>query len=240
MCIMNVSRCKWMLFGLALALLPVQARACWYHEIMGLSEPTGIWPTASSTEPAASDVKAAVLSVTNQDSIADAAITSWMLNTAGTLGHSTNATVNSVVSKIQADVQTVAYTSTNVYIKTTGVPSHTLGSYGSDPAIPTNVNRTVDIPRTPVVNTGTKTTVGLGNIGVAVNGVAFYNPLDGMTYNNAGVWHQNANVFEASTFDNGPGHPSPIMGQTVTTSSGSAPAGNYHYHQAPSALMARA
>ena len=30
-------------------------------------------------------------------------------------------------------------------------------------------------------------------------------PRDNATYNNQGVWHQNANVFEATSFDGGPG-----------------------------------
>ncbi|HSV15098.1 MAG TPA: YHYH protein [Tepidisphaeraceae bacterium] len=237
--------------GLALVpfALPRSAIGCSLHWALGLPEPVGVWPAELATSPTApaqnstvqtdtaAAASAAIAEINAADSVNDAAVTSWLQNPNNTKGFSTNSVVNSVVNKVNADVQTVAYTSTNVYVKATGIPSHTLGSYGSDPAIPTNVNRTVDIPRNPVVNNGTKTNTGLGAIGVAVNGAVFYNAADAMSYNNANVWHQNANVFEASTFDGGPGHPSPINGQTVTTSTGTAPAGNYHYHQAPTALI---
>jgi hypothetical protein len=242
-----------------MSLMPTAAKACYYHWLLGLPEPTGDWsaapaPTDASSAVAqlesadAEDDAAVTAAISDSDAtvitadaqpatpITDPTITSWMINNT-TYGYSTNATVDSVVSKILANVQTVAYTSTDVYIKATGIPSATLGSYGSDPAIPTNVNLTYDIPRTPEVNTGTKTAVGLGTIGVAVNGVSLFNPWDGMTYNNDGYWQQNANVFEASTFDSGPGHPAPLTGKTVSTSSGTEPAGIYHYHEDPTSLL---
>ena len=54
---------------------------------------------------------------------------------------------------------------------------------------------------------GAKTATGLGNVGVMVNGVGFFNALDAQTYQNDNTWHQIANVFEATSFDTGPGHP---------------------------------
>ena len=50
----------------------------------------------------------------------------------------------------------------------------------------------------------------------------FFNASDGHTYNNQGVWTQNANVVEAASFDAAMGHPQ----QT----------GVYHYHQQPPGL----
>src|SRR5205085_4886505 len=58
-----------------------------------------------------------------------------------------------------------------------------------------------------------------------VNGVEFFNASDGHSYNNANIWHQNANVVEAPSFDTGKGHPQ----QT----------GVYHYHQSPTLLRAQ-
>jgi hypothetical protein len=214
------------------------SRACDYHWALGIPEPTGDWPAmpspAAATPSASltSAAQSAVLEVTFADSINDAAITRWMINTTGRTGHSTNATINNLVDKIQADVQTVAYNSTDVYVHATGVPSHDVGPFPGNPAAPSDRNRTVDIPRTPVVNTGARTPTGLGPIGVMVNGVAFFNASDAHSYLNQNVWHQNANVFEASSFDGGPGHPAPDQNSTTTPLTG-----NYHYHEAPLALL---
>jgi hypothetical protein len=74
----------------------------------------------------------------------------------------------------------------------------------------------------PAVQGGTKTATALGGIGFMVNGVPFFNASDGMSYQNKNIWHQNANVVEAPSFDAGKGHPQ----QT----------GVYHYHQQPALL----
>jgi hypothetical protein len=267
--------------------MPVSARACYYHWSRGLPEPTGIWPTIPSYVPNAAATNAedaiaqlqaadaqddaavtgaasnagswqisggsvvtpvamtgsgivgssAVYSVVTPQATSfaqpaispddspsiDATVTSWSLNTTNTHAYSTNSTIESDVGSYLANVQVVAYTSTDTYIKTTGLPSYNLGPFPTDPNAPTNQNLTYEITRTPTVNTGTKTATALGPIGVAVNGVAFFNAWDGMTYNNDGIWQQNANVFEASSFDQGPGHP--------------APGGTYHYHEEPTALI---
>ena len=224
--------CKLTILGLGAMLAPWQARACDYHWAVGIPEPVGLWPTLTSAggaKPVMSPADLAVAQIQAQDAINDAAVTGWMINTTNAKGHSTNATINATVSQIKADVDTVAYDATNVYVHASDIPSHDIGPFPGNPATPTNRNRTMRIPRAPVVNTGTKTAVGLGPIGVMVNGVSFFDPRDNQSYNNQGVWHQNANVFEASGFDGGPGHPAPDM-QSQTT-------GSYHYHQAPVALI---
>jgi hypothetical protein len=116
----------------------------------------------------------------------------WMLNTTNTYAYSSNSAIEADVSGILANVQVVAYTSTETYIKTTGLPSYSLGPFPTDPNTPTNQNRTFEITRTPTVNTGTKTATALGAIGVAVNGVAFFNAWDGMT-----------SSYEMKTYTNG-------------------------------------
>lgn len=226
-----------LLLGLGTTAFALRTRACDYHTLLGIPEPVGIWPTLVNTtaQPsAASAATSAMATVQAQDAIQDAAITSWMINTTGAKGHSPNATINALVSQINADVQTVAYNATDVYVHATGVPSHDVGPFSGNPAAPSDRNRTVDIPRNPVVNNGTKTNVGLGPIGVMVNGVSFFSASDAQSYNNQNVWHQNANVFEASSFDSAPGHPAPDMNSTTTPKTG-----NYHYHEAPLALLAQ-
>jgi hypothetical protein len=74
------------------------------------------------------------------------------------------------------------------------------------------------------MNNGTKTSTPLGPIGVWINGVAVFNALDAQSYNNQNIWHQNAVVVEASSFDACLGHP--------------APGGVYHHHQNPRCLYA--
>ncbi len=162
----------------------------------------------------------------------DPAITAWLVNTTNTYAYSTNTTIENAVAGILANVGTDAYSSTEVYIYATGLPSYNMGPYGSDPNLPTNQKRTFEISLTPTPAT-THTATGLGPIGMAVNGVAIFNPWDGNYYNVsnghvgtspvAGYWQQNANIFEASTFDVGPGHP--------------APGGTYHYHEEPTSLI---
>ena len=70
--------------------------------------------------------------------------------------------------------------------------------------------------------TGTPTNVGLGHIGVWTNGVSIFNPKDGMSYNNQGVWNRNALYYEGVSFDDCLGHP--------------APNGEYHHHVNPVCL----
>ena len=74
--------------------------------------------------------------------------------------------------------------------------------------------RTARIPRAPQ-QAGTHTAVGLGPVGVMVNGVAFFDPRDAQSYNNQGIWHQNANVFESNSFDGGPWAPSQGLAPSV-------------------------
>ena len=160
------------------------------------------------------------------------AVTSWKQNTTGLTGSSPNPTINAIVSAIPADVQWVAYTGTSAYVNASGVPSHPVGPFPANPAAPSNRNRTFRIPLQPQPQPGTPTATGLGAIGFMVNGVALYNAADARSYNNQNVWHQNANVVEAASFDTSPGHPAPIMNGT-----GNPVPGIYHYHQSPDLLL---
>jgi hypothetical protein len=197
-----------------------RAEACLYHLLRGMPEPTGSWPANLSTSQAISMLQAQdaaeAASFSPADSsfspagsgspTIDAYVTGWDINTTGLKGKSTNTTINAAVDTISANVQEVAYTSTNVYIKATGIPDYNIGPFGNDPNKPANDNATFDIPRNPSPAT-THTATGLGAIGVLVNGVDVFNMSDGNTYNNAGVWHNNAGYVEASSFDANNAHP---------------------------------
>lgn len=141
-----------------------------------------------------------------------------------------------------SDVQQISYSGSYVYIKGTGLASHQMGPwYQSVGKIfgnwPSNENYTRRFPVSPTVS-ATKTTNGLGALGLWVNGVALYNLLDGSSYSTSqggdvsgnpmgggggdGIWVRNAQVVEGPTFDKSNAH------QPGT--------GEYHYHSNPAAL----
>ncbi len=133
-----------------------------------------------------------------------------------------NTNPNIVDSGVETDVQAVYYNSDYVWVETTGCPSHMTGPYNGDgnPSFPNDQARTIVIPRTPTANPGSSTNdySRLGPIGYAVNGVAFYNASDNMTYNNQGVWYRNAVFFENEGFGCDRTHPAND---------------DLHYHQTP-------
>jgi hypothetical protein len=137
---------------------------------------------------------------------------SWILNWNGSTGY----------SGLPADVQRIQYSANNVYVNSSDIPLYSIGPWPTDPNTPTNQNFLFRIPRAPVENLGTKTATPLGVIGFWINGVAIFNALDAMSYLNQNVWHQNAVVVEAESFDACLGHP--------------APGGVYHHHQHPVCL----
>ena len=139
-------------------------------------------------------------------------ITSWIRNTTNLVGY----------NSIPANVQTVQYNTTDVYVSCTGVPSYTIGPWANNPNIPTNGNWIYKFTRSPTRNTGALTIVGLGHVGVFSNGVAVYNSKDAMSYNNGGNWNQDAYINEGISFDACKGHP--------------GPSGEYHHHINPSCL----
>lgn len=136
-------------------------------------------------------------------------ITAWYLNTSGYTGY----------AGLEADCQQVQYSAGFVYVGCSGIPAYSIGPWQMNPNTPSDQNYVFKIPRNPVENTGVKTATALGNIAVLVNGVTVFNALDAMSYNNQGIWHQDANHFEAASFDASGGHP--------------APGGRYHYHRRP-------
>ncbi len=136
----------------------------------------------------------------------------WVRNLTGATGY----------NSIPSNVQSIYYTTTDVYVSATCIPGYSIGPWAGNPNTPVNQNYVYKITRNPAQNTGTATNIGLGHTGVWTNGVSVYNVSDGMSYNNAGVWNRNAYFWEGGSFDNCLGHP--------------APNGEYHHHVNPSCL----
>lgn len=136
----------------------------------------------------------------------------WLRNTDGTTGY----------AGILADVEAVEYTDDYVWVSASGVPSYSIGPWPMNPNVAMDQDYRFRVPRNPAEQTGTKTTAPLGMIGAFTNGVAIYNPLDAFSFQNRGVWNQNAVVVEAPSFDSCLGH-APETGQ-------------YHHHQNPVCL----
>ncbi|MDO7854397.1 YHYH protein [Hymenobacter convexus] len=139
-------------------------------------------------------------------------VTAWIVNTTGATGF----------NGIPSNVQRVQYSAGNVYITCTGIPSYAIGAWPGNPNTATNQNFVFKITRMPTPNTGTAVATPLGHTGIWSNGVSIFNAKDAMSYNNAGVWNQNAIVVEGPSFDSCLGHP--------------AGNGEYHHHLNPRCL----
>ena len=139
-------------------------------------------------------------------------LSSWMRNTSGLTGY----------AGLPADIQKVQYSSGSVYLSASGIPDYAIGPWPGDPNVASDQHYLVRIPRSPQAATGTATATPLGAIGMFINGVVMYNPKDANSYDGQGIWHQNAVVVEASSFDAYNGHPDE--------------GGNYHHHQNPIGL----
>src|SRR5204862_7117216 len=88
-------------------------------------------------------------------------LTAWEINTTGVKGHSTDATINSYVNQITADVREVWDTTDYVYVKSSGVPSYDVGPFtDGNPAYPSDRNWQLRFARAPQAATGTHTATG--------------------------------------------------------------------------------
>ncbi len=116
----------------------------------------------------------------------------------------------------------VQYSSNWVYVTCTCIPGYDIGPWAGNPNIPANQNFLFRITRTPQQNTGALVNTPLGHIGTWSNGVSIFNAKDAMSYNNQGIWNQNAIIVEGASFDTCLGHP--------------APNGEYHHHLHPKCL----
>ncbi|HRH35815.1 MAG TPA: YHYH protein, partial [Catalimonadaceae bacterium] len=170
------------------------------------------------------------------------AISSWLQNTTLMGRHYVNGNSTPIQDNVLANVQSVKYSATSVYITTNGIPAYPTGPFlDGNPSLATSQNAIFKFPLTPVQNTGTATPTSGGNIGVFINGVALFDYRDGVAWNstsnalcggpgnppcpggpNANLpWNRDAILAERSGFDCSKGHPA---------------MGNYHHHQNPSAF----
>ncbi len=166
------------------------------------------------------------------------AVTGWLQNTTSIQGrHYVNGNPTPINDAVQANVQTVQYSTNWVYVKTNGIPAYITGPFlDGNPSLATSQNGAIfKLPLNPAQNTGTPTPTNMGNIGIFINGVALFDYRDGVSWKFATgalaggpmggmgdqVWNRDAIVAEKAGFDCAKGHPA---------------MGNYHHHQNPSAF----
>ncbi len=126
-------------------------------------------------------------------------------------------------------IQEVYSSAAWVYIRSTGLGSHTMGPWqnGNFPNLPINTKTFYRLPRGPVVP-ATKTLTGGGVIGYFVDGVAMFDSRDAFYWNGTadaagqGYWNRDAYVNESQTFDPAYAH--------------QPQDGAYHYHASPVAV----
>ena len=170
-------------------------------------------------------------------------ITSWLQNTTGITGrHYVAGNPTPITDAVLANVQTVQYDASWVYVSATGIPAYITGPFqDGNPSLATAQNKIFKIPLNPTPNTGTLTPTNAGNIGVFKNGVALFDYRDGVAWNNTTgalcggpgnppcpggpnatqAWNRDAIPAERAGFDCAKAHPA---------------MGNYHHHQNPSAF----
>ena len=164
-------------------------------------------------------------------------LSAWLRNTTLTGKHYVSGNSTPITDAAIANVQSVKYTTTDVYVTTNGIPTYITGPYlDGNPSLATSQNGAIfKFPLTPTQNTGTATATTGGNIGIFINGVALFDYRDGASWQNStsslkggpyggtgdGVWNRDAVVGEKGGFDCAKGHPA---------------MGNYHHHQNPSAF----
>lgn len=171
------------------------------------------------------------------------AITSWLQNTTGITGrHYVAGNSTPITDAVLANVQTVQYDASWVYVSATGIPAYITGPFqDGNPSLATAQNKIFKIPLNPTQNTGTPTATTGGNIGIFKNGVALFDYRDGVAWNNT-----------TGALCGGPGNPPCPGGPTATQAwnrdaipaeklgfdcAKAHPAmGNYHHHQNPSAF----
>jgi hypothetical protein len=171
------------------------------------------------------------------------AITGWLRNTTGITGrHYVAGNSTPINDAVLANVQTVQYDATWVYVSATGIPAYITGPFqDGNPSLATAQNKIFKIPLNPTQNTGTATATTGGNIGIFKNGVALFDYRDGV------AWSSTTNALCG-----GPGNPPCAGGPTATQAwnrdaipaeragfdcAKAHPAmGNYHHHQNPSAF----
>jgi hypothetical protein len=141
-----------------------------------------------------------------------------------------------------AGVHEIAYTDTDVYIRTSGLGFHIMGPWYLNeartnlfPNYPANSSAIFRFPRAPGTPPISKTATGNGTIGYFVDGIGMFDSRDAFSYSNSnagdarpnssftgdGIWNRDAYINESVTFDSANAHQAGI---------------NHHYHANPPAL----
>lgn len=127
-------------------------------------------------------------------SVSDPSINNWVLST----GKST------VYTSSLTNINKIQYSASYVYVAASGIPTYTIGPWPNNPNTAKDQAASYIIPRYPAANTGTRTSIPLGRIGIWTNGVGIFNANDGQSISG---WSRNAYYFESSSFDSCQGHP---------------------------------
>lgn len=234
-----------MSFGIAVAAV-LSSYPVWSHPGHDHYISNSIWPEHHPADSSAG-YSSRTISLASA-AVLDPRITAWKLAD-GSTGTSPAANINSVVSGILADINTVAYDNDHVYVRTSGVPSHSIGPF-NNPNVPGDLDATYRVALNPTPETGARRSAAysLGPMGIATNGAAFYGPWDGTYWNpntnnltapgtprppGGADWNVNALWRRMNGMDDSRGHPSPVNGQTNPDGSNK---GLYHYHMIPEGL----
>ena len=127
-------------------------------------------------------------------------------------------------STSRTGIETIKYSTKYIYVEASGIPDHEYGPFpnANNPNKVKNQNAFWKIPLEVVVPiTADKEITPLGQIAIARNGVAIFNPKSSSTYLNEEVWHENAVTTETGIDS--------VNGHADTTN-------QYHYHQNPKAM----
>ena len=140
------------------------------------------------------------------------AITSWIQNSTNIMGrHYVKGNSTPINDNVLANVQSVKYSATSVYIATNGIPSYITGPFlDGNPSIATAQNAIFKFTLSPIKNAGTPINTTGGNIGIFINGVAMFDYRDGVSWQNStkslkggplggmgdGMWNRDAVVGE--------------------------------------------
>ena len=114
-------------------------------------------------------------------------VTSWLRNTTGITGrHYVSGNSTAITDATAANVQTVQYSTNNVYVSTQGIPAYVTGPFlDGNPSLASAQNAIFKIPLNPTQNTGNPTNTSGGNIGIFINGVAMFDYRDGVSWKNS-------------------------------------------------------
>lgn len=127
--------------------------------------------------------------------VTDPMITKWWFNT-------TNNKYNSILT----DVEAVYYTTSIVYVKTSGVPNYYKDGVSHNNA--KDLQAVWSLPRTQTPASSGPSVPG-GQMGIMYDGSVFFHPGDAQSYNSAGVWNRLAYYFEGVDMDPYNGHSTP-------------------------------